>query len=155
MSSLMDLKDELEALSYVATIVGIVIALFVFWSEKRKERRAREVEAYVRSTDRYIQYLILCLDNPETKTFDPDTIDRGMETPRLIMFSILICVFETAFLSLRRDAPRQIQERQWKGWESYITMWAGQQDFIKTWNIVGVDFDSDFQAYMNTLLTMK
>jgi hypothetical protein len=155
MSKLVDLKDELEAISYIATIIGIVIALFVFWSEKKKERRARGVEAYIRSTDRYIQYLTLCLDHPETKTFDPDTIDRGIETPRLVMFSILICVFETAFLSLQRDAPRQIKERQWKGWENYITMWAGQQDFIRTWDIVGVDFDSDFQAYMNTRMTIK
>lgn len=155
MSILIELKEHLEALSYIATIVGIPIALFIFWSEKRKERRAREVEAYVRSTDRYIQYLTLCLQYPETKTFDPDTIDRGIETPRLIMFCILICVFETAFLSLRRNAPRQIQKRQWKGWEHYITMWAGQQDFIKTWDIIGVDFDSDFQVYMKKRMIVK
>lgn len=155
MNILIDLKEHLEALSYLATIVGIPIALLIFWSEKRKERRAREVEAYIRSTDRYIYYLNLCLDHPETKTFDPDTIDRGIETPRLIMFSILICVFETAFLSLRRDAPRQIQNRQWKGWENYITMWAGHQDFIKAWDMIGGDFDSDFQVYMNKRMLMK
>jgi hypothetical protein len=151
---LIDLKDEFESLSYIATILGIPIALFIFRSEKRKERRAREVEAYTRSTDRYIQYLTLCLDHSDIKAFDPDTIDRGVEARRLIMFSILICVFENAFLSLR-EASNRVWKRQWQGWENYITMWASEQDFIKTWDLIGGDFDSDFQTYMNQRMTIK
>ncbi|MGB9179977.1 MAG: hypothetical protein WCB68_12090 [Pyrinomonadaceae bacterium] len=151
MSSLANLKDELEAVSYIATIVGIVIALFVFWSEKRKERRAREAEGYARANDRYIQYLTLCLDHPDANTFDPDITSTGVETKRLIMFSILINVFETAYLLLR-SASHDIRDRQWKGWDNYIRMWAGQEDFAKTWTAIGPDFDSEFQHYMNGLI---
>ena len=151
MSTLVSLKDQLEALSYVATIVGIVIALIVFWSEKRKVRLAREAEAYFRTNDRQVQYLTLCLDHMDAKAFDPDTAATGVETKRLIMFSILLNTFETAYLSLR-SSSRRILNRQWQGWENYIRMWGAQEDFVKTWKVIGTDFDADFQKYMNALI---
>lgn len=151
MSGLTDLKDELEVASYIATIVGIMIAVFVFWSEKRKERRSREAEGYARANDRYIQYLTLCLDHPDANTFDPDTAATGVETKRIIMFSILLNVFETAYLTLR-SASRRFRNRQWQGWDNYIRMWAREEDFVKTWATIGPDFDSEFQSYMSGLM---
>jgi len=151
MSRLVGLKDELEALSYLATIVGIVIALVVFWSEKRKATKARETEAYFQTNDRQIQYLILCLEHMDADAFDPDTKATGVETKRLIMFSILLNTFETAFLSLR-TASSSVRQRQWQGWENYMRMWANQADFVKTWRAIGPDFEENFQAYVNGLM---
>jgi hypothetical protein len=148
MSFLIEYKDEIQAVTNIAMTVGIVIALAVFIIDRYKDRRTREAEAYARSNDRYIHYLTLCLEHPQADTFDPDTHVVEADVERRIMFSILISTFETAYTTLYR-ASRRIRKRQWDGWQNYISMWAGEKDFVDMWNVIGGDFDSKFQDYLN------
>jgi hypothetical protein len=149
-------KDLLEALSYVATIIGIPVAIFVFLYEKRKDRLAQEVDSYLRANEKYVQYLSLCLEHPGLECFDllplePQVKATGLDIKKLTLFTILISVLETGYLLYRRHKGT-IRQSQWPGWRAYMEMWASRSDFRRAWPTLGPQFDSDFYALMNQLI---
>ncbi|NOT29460.1 MAG: hypothetical protein HOP15_03320 [Planctomycetes bacterium] len=153
---LSEMKDVLEALSYLATIIGIPVAIGVFWYEKRKERIAGELETYMRSNDKYIGYLTLCLQHPQLMGFDisPDEEDvktSGLSVEQLTLFTILISTMETGFL-LYRTQGSAIKESQYKGWHEYMSYWASRDAFRKAWRAVSSQFDSEFESAMNEII---
>lgn len=154
--TLSEVKDVLEVLSYLATIIGIPVAIGVFLYEKRKERIAGELETYMRSNDKYIGYLTLCLQHPQLMGFDtfPDEEDvktSGLSPEQLTLFTILISTMETGFL-LYRTQGSAIKESQYKGWHEYMSYWASRDAFRKAWRAVSSQFDSDFENEMNGII---
>ena len=112
-------KDLLEALSYLATIVGIPIAILAFLYEKRKDRLQREIETYTEANQRYIEYLTLCLEHPEFECaeFLPDDKNAaaaGLSVGKLTMFTILISLLEGGYV-LYRSHRGAIRKKQWQG----------------------------------------
>ncbi len=151
-----EVKDLLEALSYLATLLGIPSAILIFVVEKRRERRVHELEAHQYSNDLYIDYLGRCLDDPDLDAFefrrdDKAVLDSGVPYNRLIMFTILISMMETAFLRYRY-VHSAAQQSQWSGWRAYMSEWAERDDFIAAWQILGPQFDTDFVAQMNQIV---
>ena len=61
----MTVKDILEMLSYLVTVVGQPVALITFVLEQRKERQNEEEEIYQRLSDEYREFLKLVLDNSD------------------------------------------------------------------------------------------
>ena len=112
MMTFAEFKDVLDAASYVATIIGIPVATLIFLNEKRKERSAREVETYVYSNEKYIEFLKLCLEHSDLDCFDCSSRDP-----------------------------------------EYMTMWAHRPDFRAAWPVLGPQFDADFTAFMQELLS--
>ena len=157
MMTFAEFKDVLEAASYVATIIGIPVATLIFLNEKRKERSAREVETYVYSNEKYIEFLKLCLEHSDLDCFDcssrdPDVVATGLDVKKLALLTILISTLETGFLLYRRHNTA-IKTAQWKGWHEYMTMWAHRPDFRAAWPVLGPQFDADFTAFMQELLS--
>jgi hypothetical protein len=74
-----EIKDTLEVLAYLATIIGIPIAIAVFWHEKRKDRIQRERETFAEANGRYIEYLSMCLDHPELNCFEFEKDDSDLQ----------------------------------------------------------------------------
>ena len=70
----------LEAISYLVTIIGLPIGLFVFVYEKRRERKDRERQAYQSANDKYIDLLNLCLTNPDLDIFDIYRYENPLST---------------------------------------------------------------------------
>src|SRR5688572_30725676 len=70
-------KEKFEIASYVATMLGIPIGLFIFWHDRVKTRRAHEKDAFDHCNDKYIDYLKLCLEHHDTDAFE---IERGNAT---------------------------------------------------------------------------
>ena len=152
-----ELKDLLEAASYVATIIGIPVALLIFLYEKQKQRLAREMETYLLSNQRYTEYLSLCLEHPELDCFDlsvqePDVAATGLDIKKLTLFTILIATLESGFLLYRRHNQIAIRRNQWRGWYDYMAMWARRPDFRLAWPALGPQFDADFCALMQELI---
>lgn len=146
-------KDILEALSYVATIVGIPIAIAVFIADRRKEQRHRARETFVEANARYIDYLRMCIENPELSCSevapsDPRLHKTGLDAKTLNGFAILISNLETGYVLY----DEQRHSKQWKGWHDYMVMWVRRSDFQKAWSVIGHFFDADFVAYVDALL---
>ena len=149
-------KDFLEALSYLATIIGIPVAIVAFIAEKRKDRRARARDAYVEANARYIDYLTLCLEHPELDGFDlseqdPDVRKSGLDVKKLALFTILISILETGYV-LYADQRENARLRQWQGWHDYMVMWARRADFRIVWPLLGPQFDTEFVQHMEKIM---
>ncbi len=74
------LKDILEMLSYIATILGIPLALLLFWDEKRKERRDREYGTYDALDNKYIEFLQLLLEYPHLDVYYREGNEKRMKS---------------------------------------------------------------------------
>ena len=65
----MDALQWWELLSYVVTVIGLPLAIFTFWQEKRKERENEDEETYQLLSDAYTDFLSWSSTTP-TCSFD-------------------------------------------------------------------------------------
>src|ERR1044071_8804643 len=95
-----------EWLSYVVTVVGLPLAIFVFVFEQRKERDNEEENVYQLLSDNYQDFLKVALDNADLRLFATDStpeLSPQQSERMLIIFSMLISLFERAYLLLYED----------------------------------------------------
>jgi hypothetical protein len=121
-----------ELLSYVVTVVGLPLAIGVFLYEQRKERENEEEEVYQLLSDNYQDFLKVALDNPDLKLFSADatpSLNAEQQERLLIIFEMLISLFERAYLLLYEEGMSPKQARRWHSWEDYIVEWSRRSDF--------------------------
>lgn len=121
-----------ELLSYVVTVVGLPLAIVVFLFEQRRERENEEEEVYQLLSDNYQDFLKVALDNPDLRLFSKE--DTAALTPeqqerQLIIFAMLVSLFERAYLLLYEDDMSPKQARRWHSWEDYIAEWCDKPRF--------------------------
>lgn len=143
-----------ELASYVVTVVGLPLAIAVFVFEQHKERDNEEEEVYQLLSDNYQEFLKIALENPDLRLFASD------ETPALspeqrermfIIFSMLISLFERAYLLLYEDKMNEKQLRRWRSWEDYMGEWCNRADFRSTLPSLLRGEDPEFAAYIQQL----
>lgn len=121
-----------ELLSYIVTVVGLPLAIGVFFFEQRKERENEEEEVYQLLSDNYQDFLKVALRNPDLKLFSlealPSLNDEQQER-QLIIFTMLMSLFERAFLLLHEEEMSPTQARRWNSWEDYISEWCHKPHF--------------------------
>ena len=121
-----------ELMSYVVTVIGLPLAIAVFLFEQRKERENEEEEVYQLLSDNYQDFLKVALENPDLRLFSDETTlsfnDEQMER-QLIIFTMLVSLFERAYLLLYEDAMSPKQARRWNSWEDYIFEWCHKLHF--------------------------
>ncbi|SFH56882.1 hypothetical protein [Planctomicrobium piriforme] len=140
-----------ELLSYVVTVIGLPLAIFVFLFEQRKERDNEESEVYQSLSDNYQNFLKTALDNPDLRLFSanktPDLSDEQKER-MLILLSMLVSLFERAYLLLYEDDMSPAQLRRWKSWEDYMREWCRREDFVRTLPQLLEGEDPEFAQYL-------
>ena len=143
-----------ELLSYVVTVIGLPLAIAVFIFEQRKERDNEEEEVYQLLSDNYQEFLKIALEHPDLRLF------AGEETPALsteqrermfIIFSMLISLFERAYLLLYEDDMTEKQLRRWRSWEDYMGEWCNRADFRSALPALLRGEDPEFAAYIRNL----
>lgn len=147
------LKLYLEIISSVISIVGIPIAIWIFYRNKWKEKSDREYQTYNALDDKYIDFLVLCVDNADLDVYNERKLilTPEQEHKRLVMYEILISIFERAFL-MYKDHDSKIKREQWQGWLKYIIEWYEVESFKKAWMKLGDQWDSKFVDFMNKIL---
>ena len=121
-----------ELLSYVVTTIGLPLAIIVFLFEQRKERDNEEEEVYQLLSDNYQDFLKVVLANPDLRLFSPEKTPQLTEEQRermLIIFSMLVSLFERAYLLLYENNMTPKQMRRWCSWEDYMREWCQREDF--------------------------
>ena len=151
----MSLMEVMELLAKIATILGIPLAIILFVNEKSKERREREYGTYDALDDKYIDYLRLCMENPELDLYDIPLEKKIALSPeqkirQYAMFEILVSLLERAFL-MYQDQSSTIKKTQWSGWNEYVHDYARRETFRNLWQTQGVEYDSDFIQYVNAI----
>lgn len=143
-----------ELASYVVTVIGLPLAIFVFFFEQRKERDNEEEEVYQLLSDNYQDFLRIALDNPDLRLFssqrDIELNDEQRERI-LIIFNMLTSLFERAYLLLYEDHMNSRQTRRWRSWEDYMSEWCQRPDFRAALPELLRGEDPEFAAYMQRL----
>lgn len=143
-----------ELLSYVVTVVGLPLAILVFVYEQRRERENEEEEVYQLLSDNYQDFLRIALDNPDLRLFSPEATVAASDEQRervLIIFNMLISLFERAYLLLYTEHMSPTQLRRWRSWEDYMREWCLRADFRAALPSLLGGEDPDFAAYIRAL----
>lgn len=121
-----------ELTSYVVTAIGLPLAIFVFFYEQRRERENEDEEVYQLLSDNYQDFLKVALEHADLHLFTaeqtPD-LDAEQRERMLIVFSMLISLFERAYLLLYEPGMSGRQQRRWRSWEDYMREWCSRADF--------------------------
>jgi len=140
-----------ELLAYVVTVIGLPFAIGVFLHEQRKERENEEEAAWQQLSDAYIDFLGVVLANPDLKlrslASTPDLTDEQHER-MLVIFDMLISLFERAYLLLYENDMNEKQRRRWHSWDDYMREWCGREDFRSCLPELLRGEDPDFSAYL-------
>ena len=147
-------KDFFEIAANAITVLGIPIGLIGYILAKRSERIEREYGTYDALDNKYIEFLTLCLQHPDLKITAVEDVDEAafnseQRDKRALIFEILICILERAFLMYKRNS-RSSRKNQWHGWDKYVDFWLQNPAFRKMWsdNDMQAQYSSDFVSYI-------
>jgi hypothetical protein len=143
-----------ELLSYVVTVIGLPLAIAVFVFEQRKERDNEDEEVYQMLSDNYQDFLKVALENSDLRLFSTDKtndLDEIQIERMYIVFSMLISLFERAYLLLYEDDMTPKQWRRWRSWEDYMREWCQREDFRAALTTQMGGEDPDFGEYIKRL----
>jgi hypothetical protein len=144
-----------ELLSYMVTVFGLPLAIFVFLYEKRKERNNEDEEVYQLLSDNYQDFLKIALANPDLKLFsaveNPKLTEEQKER-MLIIFSMLVSLFERAYLLMYDESMSPDELRRWHSWEDYMREWCARADFRASLPDLLRGEDPAFAEYFQGLL---
>jgi hypothetical protein len=139
-----------EFLSYLVTVIGLPFAIIVFLMEKRKERANEDEEIYQQLSDEYADFIKLVLDHADLRlrSREPVTLNAEQQERKLLIFDLLISLFERAYLSVYEDDMGKQQRRMWQSWEDYMREWCGRPDFRDALPELLKGEDDDFAAHL-------
>jgi hypothetical protein len=143
-----------ELLSYIVTVFGLSYAIYLFIHEQRKERNTEEQEVYQLLSDSYTDFLKLVLDNPDLKLRSAERTENltAEQTERmLVLFDILISLFERAYLLAYASRMTLQQQRRWHSWEDYMREWCRREDFRDRLPGLLSGEDSAFVTYLQRI----
>ncbi len=146
----------LELCAYIATILGVPTAIFVYLREQRMQREEREYGTYDALDDKYIELQQLCLNHPDLDVFDTpitsqvDLSDEQKQQEEAILL-IRISIFERAFLMYQRCGNCS-RDNQWEGWEIEIKEWLLRGNFLQIWTAHKEYFDKSFVSYFDNTI---
>lgn len=147
-----------ELASYVVTALGLPLAIGIFVYEQRKERANEEAEVYQLLANAYTDFLKVVLDNPDLHLFSnsvtPDLTPLQQER-MLIIFDMLMSLFERAYLTAWSPRMNADQRRRWNVWEDFMREWIRRDDFHLRVEALLVGEDPDFQDYFRRLVLQE
>jgi hypothetical protein len=143
-----------ETASFVVTVFGLPFAIFLFLFEQRKERDAEDEEAYQLLQNAYNDFLKIVLDNPDLQ-LRSTTARKDMTAEQrermLIIFEMLIALFERAYIVAYEPALKGVALRRWNSWDDYMREWCRREDFYYLIPQLLRGEDPDFAAYIRCL----
>jgi hypothetical protein len=143
-----------ELLSYIVTTIGLPLAIVVFVYEQKKERDNEEEEVYQDLSDNYQDFLKIALEHPDLHlyTLEPPAERSQEQRERMvIIFNMLVSLFERAYLLLYDPNMNLRQQRRWRSWEDYMREWCKREDFCAALPNLLEGEDPDFSAYIRAL----
>lgn len=143
-----------ELMSYVVTVIGLPVAIIFYILQERKERENEEEEVYQLLSDSYQDFLKVALENPDLKLFSAkpmESLSDEQKERQVIIFAMLISLFERAYLLLYEDDMSPNQARRWNSWEDYIREWCQKPPFRDSLPKLLIGEDPRFVRYIEQL----
>ncbi|WP_353155437.1 hypothetical protein [Herminiimonas fonticola] len=143
-----------ELASYVVTALALPFAIFLFLFEQRKERDAEDEEAYQLLQDAYNDFLKIVLDNPDLQlrsALSRNDLNDEQKERALIIFEMLIALFERAYIVSYVSDMRGVALRRWHSWDDYMREWCRREDFYYLLPQLLRGEDEDFASYIRAI----
>jgi len=144
-----------EFLSCLVTVVGLPFAILVFAFEQRRERQNEEEEIFQRLVDEYNGFLKLVLEHSDLQLLRRGTLDVELNPEqserRYALFSILVSIFERAYMLVYEESMSRQTSRLWQSWEDYMREWCRRTEFREALPSLLQGEDSDFQDYIRRI----
>ncbi len=143
--------DTWVLMSNIVTVIGLPLAIAVYFLEQRKERENEEQEVYQLLSDNYQDFLAIALQNPDLRLFSDEatpSLNNEQKEKQLIIYIMLVALFERAYLLLYEDAMSPKQARRWNSWDDYIREWCGKPHFRSCLPQLFHGEDPDFVRYV-------
>lgn len=143
-----------EVASYVVTVIGLPLAIAVFFMEQQRERRNEEDEVYQLLSNAYNDFLRVVIDNPDLRLRSQSaTPDRSAEQQErmLLIFDMLVSLLERAYLTAYSDDMTPAQRRRWNSWEDFMREWVRRDDFYYRLPQLLKGEDPEFASYLQRL----
>jgi len=146
-----------ELASYVVTVIGLPLAILAYLYEQRKERANEDEEVYQLLSDNYQDFLKVVLNNSDLKLFSakPGLLNDEQRERMMLIFGMLISLFERAYLLLYEEGLTNAKLRRWRSWEDYMREWVQREAFrVQLPELVRGE-DPEFAAYIQALASGK
>jgi hypothetical protein len=144
--------DFWETASFVVTVFGLPFAIFLFLFEQRKERDSEDEEAYQLLQNAYSDFLKIVLDNPDLQLRRNVSARLHMDDEQrertLIIFEMLIALFERAYIVSYEPDLKGVALRRWNSWDDYMREWSRREDFYYYLPQLLRGEDPEFAAYI-------
>jgi len=146
--------DAWELASFVVTTLGLPCAIVFFAWEQRKERDNEEEEQYQLLSNAYTDFLKVVLAHPDLQLRSREPL--GAPTPEqkermLVIFDMLISLFERAYLVAFKPAMSEAEARRWNSWDDYMREWCRREDFHNALSLLLRGEDPEFQEYIRRI----
>jgi hypothetical protein len=142
----------LEAMSYVVTILGFPAAIFVIWHEERLRRNNEMSELHRNLSEEYDNFLRLVMENSDllllSRSSLPTPVTDEQRERTEIIFSMLISLFEKAFIILHKDEMEGDARRRWLSSEDDMIEWCRREDFKRSLPELLEGEDDEFSKYL-------
>lgn len=149
------LLEWLEGLSYVVTVLGFPIAIFVIVREERLRRINEEHELHRNLTQEYDGFLRLVMDNADlllmSRGAPKTTLTDEQRERRRIVFEMLVSLFEKAYIILHSEHLAGDAKRRWLSWEDDMIEWQRRPDFRAALPVLLEGEDDAFSRYITGL----
>jgi hypothetical protein len=143
-----------EVASYVVTVIGLPLAIVVFFLEQRRERRNEEDEVYQLLSDAYNDFLRVVIDNPDLRLRSQSAksdLSAEQQERMLAILDMLISLLERAYLTAYHETMTPEQRRRWNSWEDFMREWVRRDDFYYRLPQLLKGEDPEFAAYLQRL----
>jgi hypothetical protein len=149
----------LEALSYLVTILGFPVAIYVFVHENRRQRRTEESELHRLLSEEYDNFLRLGLENADLllwrRSAAPGSFTEEQLERRDILFRMLVSLFEKAYIILYSDEMDRDATRRWLSWEDDMREWCRRDDFRALLPAMLEGEDDAFSAHIRAIAAQE
>jgi hypothetical protein len=145
--------EWMEFFSYVATVIGIPLAIIVFIHQEHKERQAEQEEIYDDLMKHYADILEKLFEYPELDQHDKPLASSEDGRRQRILYEMLVSLFERAFILLYGESDPAYR-RMWNSWNDYIVTWIGRPNFRAVLPELMTGEDPAFVAFMAKLTGM-
>jgi hypothetical protein len=147
-------RDAWEYASFVITALGLPVAILFFAWDQLKERDNEDEAAYQLLSDAYNEFLRVVLAHPDLhlRTNEPLLNPTTEQTERmLVIFDMLISLFERAFLVAFKPRMSETEARRWNSWDDYMREWCHRDDFYAALPLLLRGEDPEFQDYIRRI----
>ncbi|MBK6739693.1 MAG: hypothetical protein IPG64_18480 [Haliea sp.] len=143
-----------ELLSSMVTVIGLPLAIIVFFLQTRRERINDEIMVYESLSDTYQQFLRVALQHSDLHLFSEErtpTLNEEQYDRMMVIFTMLVSLFERAYILIYDENASGVQARRWNSWNDYMREWCAREDFRVELDKLLQGEDEDFCRYIRAL----